>query len=520
MTPDAAAAVLHALGVRLTVVGGAEHVLRVDVEGGTVSAGYDPQAAPDRRLWFAFRTVAFGRVRVVRRADYPGQPFKHTTGDPAFDARCGVVVDEPGALARLRAPVRGLLADWVGAGGWVSGDGLGMGTEALARLSPAAALAAAESLAHLGRLLYGAAPHAVVQAAQQDPAEGIRAALPDFVGLAMARDRLDVGALLELAEGGGLPGLWHHLTTTVEVDGAATQEALVQAVAQLAPLEALEADGWLLGVLDRFAEEARAHARRALVDRGLRRLAAGDERGAEALFQRARRSSRLLDQLASEAARREITQAARWFRQIPAGRSETLAQIASVLGSLGGAEDLPWLVSLLDNRSPQVTLAAERAFLDLVPDGLAAGGAAAEAIGAVLERGGSTGHTLLDRVQRLGAKAPRGTARLLATRWRGGATLPYVRALAATEDPDATAGLLALLETGYAVTAVEALGRFGTVNALEPLRALTGFFTDGQLREAAKAAVRAIEGRHAARGGLSISVAAPGGGLSPSEEDR
>ncbi|MCA9548351.1 MAG: hypothetical protein KC613_28300, partial [Myxococcales bacterium] len=164
MTPETCAAVLQALDVRLTVVGGLEHVLRVDVDGGTVTAGYDPQAAPDARLWFAWRTVAFGRVRVVRRADYPGQAFKLSVGDPGFDRRFGVVADEPGALVRLRAPLRGLLADWLAVGGWISGEGLGMGAAALARLAPEAALAWAGAVATLGQALYGA-PHTVIEQA-------------------------------------------------------------------------------------------------------------------------------------------------------------------------------------------------------------------------------------------------------------------------------------------------------------------------------------------------------------------
>ena len=83
----------------------------------------------------------------------------------------------------------------------------------------------------------------------------------------------------------------------------------------------------------------------------------------------------------------------------------------------------------------------------------------------------------------------------------------------------ACVGMSLKLQGEHAVLAAEGLGRLGTVNALEPLRGLTGFFTDSAVREAAKAAIDQIESRHASRGGLSISLNAPGGGLSPAEED-
>ncbi len=91
--------------------------------------------------------------------------------------------------------------------------------------------------------------------------------------------------------------------------------------------------------------------------------------------------------------------------------------------------------------------------------------------------------------------------------------LAVAKALLALEDPQSEPALIGLLSHDAAEVrkaAAQALGKFGTVAAVEPLLPLTeGVLASAELKEAARTAVRQIQGRlgPADAGRLSVAEA-------------
>jgi HEAT repeat protein len=520
MTPEGVVQMLHGLELTLLSGGGATFHFERKIRGGAIRAVYQPEAPLHQRLRLeAVLTGAPQNFRVVARRHLPGFEGRVLTGDAAFDAVCSVYTESPFLLACLRAPMRARVQQLIVAGGWLADGSLGLPAVVLADLTPSEAVDAGQQLEAMAGRLYDLNAHEALTRCAHDEAEGVRAAAAVWVRQRVRDGRLPVNTLVE--------ALQHHppadpLGWLLGLKPPADQSAAwLEGLEVFAGAEGTPQLDQTLVKIARRGPKDQAHSARTLVVRhALARLTRDPEAQVAAVFHGARKDDVLLRLLARYAIRDEVTPVVGWFRRLSFDEPQQLEVLCKVLGALGTGADVPWVAqvaqSATGNGQVSLSMAAERALLDLLADGYAMGGEPTATIVRLLRAGGQLAFAIVQATARL-SPLPAGTAAALLAGRQSDADEMLAHALIATRDPVATPGLVECLNiesTIIRVLVVEALGAFGSTAALGALQDWTGFFIDGQLRNAAKAAITAIEERNVARGALSLSGVAPGGGLS------
>ncbi len=515
-------------------------------------------------------------LRVVERAGLHGWPSGVHTGDADFDERVAVLAAKPDEiLLRLDVPTRSLLAEMLELGVWITDDQVLIEPRATAAMGTLAeAMQLIDSAVDLLKALRASTPEQLIEMAFGDPSAAQRGRAWSRVKRMVGRETRWAKPMLDAIER-NRPPEGPALLARVEPSVYTFDQWL--RVLDLYPTEGGTAllRGWPVAdelargpeIIDRVARclvdpSRRAPPRDALAEnpKVFGRLLDALRLRPDVLWTMAdwpfadeARHIELLAALATHDAPRVAERLAATTPETTDGELAWVAAAQSLPGpstvqllagfspktrggqrSLftalqqheGTATDIALLAwtqqatSLVAEVQPQVFVDVARRIaeaLDVAPDG------------ALLERCDTQLPPPLTRAltTALVACRPRHGAGWLARHapdWRG-------------SDPEREAGLLGILgelgdPAGQArciaalggsdflrIAAARALASCGTALALQPLDALTGFFAPSEVKAAAKAAIEAIRERETRgpRGGLTVSEAAPGGGLSVDE---